>query len=221
MVRIGAVVRNVSGSPRGFWGAARRRTPPDTPAALRAAVAASAEALRPATGADWTVRAGGLEWDCARTAVHLADVLFSYAAQLATRAPHAYVPACVGAEDGATPDGLVEAVRATGTMLAAVAETAPPGARGYHRTGMASAADFAAMGAVEVLAHTHDLATGLGLDFDPPAGVCSAVLDRLFPGMPEGAGPWETFLWATGRGELPGLDRRTEWVWRLPAPADG
>ncbi len=61
--------------------------------------------------------------------------------------------------------------------------------------------------------HTHDLAAGLGLGWEPPAEVCARVLDRLFPDVPAGAAPWPTLLWATGRIALPGRPRRSKWRW--------
>lgn len=63
------------------------------------------------------------------------------------------------------------------------------------------AASSAAMGLVETLVHTHDLARGLGLDWDPPAEICARVLNRLFPDAPRGTEPWATLLWVTGRAE--------------------
>jgi hypothetical protein len=52
---------------------------------LEAAVSTMVTTLRPATGRDWAVPAGALEWDCWHTAEHLGDVLLSYAAQLVAR----------------------------------------------------------------------------------------------------------------------------------------
>jgi hypothetical protein len=51
---------------------------------------------------------------------------------------------------------------------------------------------FAAMGVVETLVHTHDLAEGLGLAWTPPSDLCSRVLARLFPDAPKATGPWPT-----------------------------
>jgi hypothetical protein len=39
------------------------------------------------------------------------------------------------------------------------------------------------------------------------------VLTRLFPDAPAGD-PTEVLLWQTGRGELPGRERLTSWVWK-------
>jgi hypothetical protein len=91
--------------------------------------------------------------------------------------------------------------------------TTPPDVRSYHGFGISDAEGFAAMGIVETLVHTYDLAGGLGLEWEPPAGLCARVLARLFPNAPEGTDPWPTLLWATGRWELPGHARVTKWQW--------
>lgn len=72
---------------------------------------------------------------------------------------------------------------------------------------------FAAMGVVEVLVHTHDVAAGLGLGWLPPADLCARALGRLFPDAPPGAEPWPALLWCTGRADLPGRPAPTTWTW--------
>jgi hypothetical protein len=110
-------------------------------------------------------------------------------------------------------------VEACGALLAAMVRTAPPDVLAHHGFGDADPEGFAAMGLVETLVHTYDLAEGLGLTWEPPAEVCARVLDRLFPDAPEDVEPWPALLWATGRAELPGRPRRTEWRW-YSAPRD-
>ena len=56
-----------------------------------------------------------------------------------------------------------------------------------------------------------DVAVARGLTWTPPAAVVTAVLTRLFPDVPAGDDPWAALRWATGRGELPGREPRTEW----------
>lgn len=72
---------------------------------------------------------------------------------------------------------------------------------------------FAAMGVAEVLLHTHDIAEGLGVPYEPAAELCEDVLARIFPHVRPGPDHWRTLLWATGRGELPGRAPVTEWRW--------
>jgi hypothetical protein len=91
--------------------------------------------------------------------------------------------------------------------------TTSPSVRAYHGFGVSDPEGFAAMGVVETLVHTGDLADGLGLAWDPPAALCARVLHRLFPDAPPDTDPWRTLLWATGRAELPGRPRLTSWRW--------
>ena len=170
--------------------------------------------------------AGTLSWSCWETVEHIADDLFDYAAQLAPVSPDPAVPAPIAtrsrpggplstvfAEPGSGTAGLLRVLDACGGLLAAVVATAPAERRAYHSTGASDAEGFAAMGVVEVLVHGHDVATGLSRDWQPPADLCSRVLGRLFPEAPDGNDPWQTLLWATGRGELPGVPGRTSWSW--------
>ncbi len=183
--------------------------------------------LRGAEGADWSVRAGSLEWDCWETAEHLADDLFSYAAQLGPARPPAdgHIPFAwtrqrpdgpanvVFADREAGPAGLLQVLEACGGLLAAVVRTTPPDRRAFHVFGVSDAAGFAAMGVVETLVHVHDIAEGLGLSFTPPAGLCDRTLARLFPDAPAAPDRWSVLLWCTGRTALPGHPRRTSWRW--------
>ncbi|MFD9597453.1 hypothetical protein ACFWA9_32525 [Kitasatospora sp. NPDC059973] len=179
--------------------------------------------------ADWSRPAGTLSWDCWATVEHLADDLLAYAAQLGPQDPprDRYVPfrsvrlspgapnSFVYAQRESGPDGLVQVLEASGALMVAMARTAPPDTRAYHPWGLADPAGFTAMSLVETLVHLHDVAEGLGLAWEPPADVCRRTLARLFPDVPAdgAAGPWPTLLWATGRGDLPGRPRRTDWRW--------
>lgn len=200
---------------------------PVTPDDLDRVVQLALAALRDAPPAAWDGKAGTLEWDCWETVEHLADDLFAYAAQLGPRQPplagevpfvwEARRPGgpanAIHADRSAGPAGLLQVLEASGALLIAMARTAPPETRSHHGFGVSDPEGFAAMGAVETLVHTYDLAEGLGLDWAPPADVCARVLHRLFPDAPVGDEPWPTLLWATGRGELPGRQRRTSWRW--------
>lgn len=183
---------------------------------------------RPAAlAADWDRPAGTLEWSCWETAEHLADDLFAYAAQLGPQAPAAvtHVPFVwrreapgrpanvIFAEHGGGPEGLVQVLEACGALHVAMVRTASPGARAFHVFGTTDPEGSAAMGLVELFVHAEDLARGLGLDWEAPEAICARVLKRLFPTAPTDAAPWETLLWATGRGDLPGRERLTRWQW--------
>ncbi|MEJ1200741.1 MULTISPECIES: GNAT family N-acetyltransferase [unclassified Streptomyces] len=181
------------------------------------AVAGAVALLRTATDRDWAaVPAGRLEWSCRYTAEHIASDLIAYAGQLAGRATEAYVPFEITLDDGTDNEGVLHVVETTGALLAATVRTTPREVRAFHPYPFRSAnrEGFAAMGITEVLAHTHDIAEGLGLTYEPPAELCADVLARIFPHVQPGADPWRTLLWATGRGELPGRAPVTEWRWR-------
>ncbi|MEV7687225.1 GNAT family N-acetyltransferase [Streptomyces bungoensis] len=182
-------------------------------------------ALRAGVGQDWgAVGAGGLEWDCRETAEHLASCLIAYAGQLAGRPQDGYVPFEITLEEDADNDGILEVLRTAGVLLATTVRATPPGVRALHPYPYRSAdrEGFAAMGVAEVLLHTHDMAKGLGIAYEPPAALAEAVLGCIFPHVQPGAEPWPTLLWATGRGELPGRAPVTEWRWRnnLVIPAE-
>jgi hypothetical protein len=117
------------------------------------------------------------------------------------------------AERAADPSGLLQVLETCGALLVAMARTTPDSVRAHHVFGESDPAGFAAMGVVETLVHTHDVATGLGLDLTPPDRLCDRVLTRLFPDAPAGGDRWRTLLWATGRAELPGRARLTTWRW--------
>ncbi|MEU2562472.1 GNAT family N-acetyltransferase [Streptomyces longispororuber] len=167
---------------------------------------------------DWTVPAGGLEWSCLTTAEHVVSDFTAYAAQLTGRAKDTYVPIDVRLEAGTGPLAAVHAVEASGGLLAAVVRTVPRGARGYHPFphGSADARGFAAMGIVELLLHTYDVLRAFDVAYEPPRHLCEALLAWQFPHVPparDGASHWETLLWATGRGTLPGRARLERWRW--------
>ncbi|MFD5425026.1 hypothetical protein [Streptomyces sp. NPDC127084] len=199
---------------------------------VRHTVRLALTALRAGLGADWETKAGTLEWSCWETVEHLADDLFAYAAQLGPEEPpldgevpfdwvarRADGPANVTFADRAHgPAGLLMVLEACGAMLTAMVRTAPAGVRAYHGYGVSDPEGFAAMGVVETLVHTHDIAEGLGLAWNPPSGLCDRVLARLFPGAPMGTDRWATLLWATGRGELPGQGRLEKWRWYGDVP---
>jgi hypothetical protein len=183
--------------------------------------------LGEAPPAAWANKAGSLEWDCWETTEHLCDDLFAYAARMGPASPplNDRVPfaadsrrpggpgSTIYVDRAAGPPGLLLALEACGGLLVAMVRTASPQARAFHVYGVSDTEGFAAMGVTETLVHTHDITQGLGLAWNPPAGLCARVLARLFPDAPVTASPWLTLLWATGRGDLPGLSRLTDWRW--------
>jgi hypothetical protein len=168
--------------------------------------------LAPHAGGDWSLTAGQLTWSCWETAAHIAHDLVAYAGEVASAAPEGYLPVDFEARSTARPEQLLQLITAAGGMLSAALAAAEPDLRAWH-WGPTDRTGFAAMGTAETLLHTHDIAQGLGLDWRPPTDASARVLTRLFPDAPAGD-PTEVLLWQTGRGELPGRERLTSWVWK-------
>lgn len=184
---------------------------------LDAAVASVVAGLRQMTDLDWSVRAGGLEWDCWHTAEHIGDCLLSFAAQLVAQPRDRYVRFMASADKDASAAEVLEFAEVGGRILAATVRACGPEARAYHPSGQADPEGFTAMGCVEVLLHGDDIARGLGLALDPPRDVCARVLARLFPDAARelaGVDPWAALRWSTGRIELPGRPQRDGWQWQ-------
>jgi hypothetical protein len=176
---------------------------------------ATAELRRVLAGtldADWSVPAGDLEWTCRETGEHIADDLFSYASQVLARPTRGYLPVEARLESRATPETLIRVVAMCGDLLRLAVAATPRDARAWHPNGVSDPEGFAAMGIVEVLVHTHDIAIGLGVEWRPPGGLSAPVLLRLFPDAPSGD-PSDVLLWCTGRAALGELPRQTQWRW--------
>lgn len=179
---------------------------------VREAVAETRRALSARADADWSVLAPDLEWSCWKTGVHIADDLVFYASQIIDQPEDGYVPFEVTMDSGANPEGLLRTIVVCGTILERTVAAALPGDRGYHVYGRSDAEGFAAMGVVETLVHTYDIARGLELDWLPPARLCAPALARLFPVAPPGD-PSAVLLWCTGRIALGGRPRQASWRW--------
>jgi hypothetical protein len=186
---------------------------PVTPDLVGAAVAETRRALSPYVEADWSVPAPDLEWSCWKTGVHIADCLVFYASQIIDQPASGYVPFEVAMLDEAKPDGLLRTIVVGGVILERTVAGASPDDRGFHNYGTSDAEGFAAMGVIETLVHTYDIAAGLGLDWQPPAELCVPVLTRLFPDAPHGDPP-AVLMWCTGRAVLGDRPRRDpDWQW--------
>jgi Asp/Glu/hydantoin racemase len=161
---------------------------------------------------DWSVGAGEVEWSCWKTAEHVVDCEFSYALFLASRCEADYPKfGELDALPDAQPVDLVDGLRAVTTMLHAVIVTAEPGARAIIRRRPApmtgSAEDFAARGAHEMVLHAHDITSGLGVPFEPPADLTRRLLwstlewpvfDRIEPS----GDAWSDLLERSGRARI-------------------
>lgn len=169
--------------------------------------------MAPHAGADWSVRAGELDWTCRRTLDHTIDALLWYSGNLARLATERRQHVRDGDPHGSI-ERLLDALMSSGHILARVAEATPEGGRGYHGAGMADATGFLAMGSDEVLVHAFDICSGLGAELRPPIEVCAKVVARLFPWAPQHPDAWERLLWCNGRLGLPGHVRLgADWGW--------
>jgi hypothetical protein len=165
------------------------------------------------TDADWSSKAGRLDWDCRATVLHLASDFVGYAGQLTAPRQSGYVPFDVVLDGDPNAVGLAEVIRATGGVLSSVGRTTSPETLSWHPYGMAGPADFCAMGTVEALVHTHDLSQGLNVTWEPPGWLVGRVLGHLFDLDQAGAGHWSDLLAATGR--IPDANQVfvTSWRW--------
>jgi uncharacterized protein (TIGR03083 family) len=178
---------------------------------------AALDALEPLADRSWSTRAGGLDWTCRQTAVHLASDLVKYATQLAGRAGGPYLGLGVTVSADEPPDALLQIIDGCGRVLACVVDGSPVDARAWH-WGPTDASGFAAMGMGELLVHTYDIARGLGDGWRPPPDLAQTVVSRLLDGAPAVGDPSDLLLWSTGRIDLPGLDHVDRWVWRAASP---
>src|SRR5262252_8587989 len=120
-----------------------------SPDDLDLAVDTMTAALRPTVDQDWSATAGVMQRDCWHVAEHIGDALLSYAGQVVAQPTGRYVRFLAKADDGATPDEVLEFAEAAGRILAATVRSAAPHTRAYHPTGLADPVGFTGMGCVE------------------------------------------------------------------------
>ena len=163
------------------------------------AAAATAEAaLRPVAGRDWSARARPLDWDVGRTITHMIGTTAKYTLYLASRCEH-FIGLSVTRWPDATNEEVIDSLMPVATGLAAVATVTPPDVRAYHVTGPSSAAGYIGRACVELLVHTDDALSGLGVAFAPPADLCRRVLAQQFPDAARPGNAWHGLLAANGR----------------------
>jgi hypothetical protein len=163
-----------------------------------AAAAAAEAALRPLAGRDWSVQAGPLDWDVDQTITHMIGATAKYTLYLASRCEH-FIGLSVTRWPDATNQEVIDSVLPVATGLAAVAAATPPHVRAYHVAGPSSAAGYVGRACVELLVHTDDALSGLGVAFSPPADLCQRVLAQQFPDAARPGNPWHGLLAANGR----------------------
>jgi hypothetical protein len=171
---------------------------PITTAHLHETARLVTEALSPHIDADWSVRAGTLEWSVDRTVEHMVGACAKYTLYLASGSKR-YIALSCSTSSGATRAEQLHSIVPVAHGLACVAEWAPNGWTGFHSTGMMTAQDFLCLACEEFLLHTHDCVEGLGGRFVPPEGLAAAVLRSSYPGADHEAGAWRTLLKQSGR----------------------
>jgi hypothetical protein len=161
------------------------------------------------------VRAGTLDWSCATTADHAVDTVLAPAFFLASRKQDDYPagePFTLGPDAG--PEQFAEGVETAARVLRAVVTTTPPEVEAIiWRAGQPHTApreDFVPRAGMELILHAHDVCSGLGVPFTPPADVVDRlrVHTRAWPYWTMAPGwsdlrmaddPWPDLLRASGR----------------------
>ena len=179
-----------------------------------AAAEASHDLLSPLADMDWSVIAGDLEWDCRQTLEHVAFVQLFYATSAADPSQRRLPTARINNSDRSIGE-LVNVHLALSNVLAAVLRSMSEDARSIHPRGSPTATVSPRWPARRPWCTRGNIARGLGVDFMPPAYIAAKSLARLFPWVQDDGDPWQTLLYAAGRRDLGGNDRRApNWSWQ-------
>lgn len=151
---------------------------------LRQAARASTSFLTSVVEEDWDRAIPEMTWSVRKVVAHISEVLLWYATDLSAGTIELSTMD-LKVRPNEEPERLIATITAFSNTLAYVIDGARPGERGFHPDGLADSTGFAAMGCDEILVHTRDAATGLGMDFEPSEVLSGLVLGRLFPWAPE------------------------------------
>lgn len=164
---------------------------------------------------DWSRLAGDTSWTCRDLLDHITLGVTGYAGLLIAQPVDRYIALRTGNDPHSAIPERLESIRIAATLLAHTVRATGPQVRAFHTWGTSDAAGFAAMGAVEILVHTHDLVRTLDIEWSPPDGLAGPVAQRLFPNGPDGHPAGAALLWGTGRIALPGHPQlpRGGWQW--------
>ncbi|MFE3609414.1 maleylpyruvate isomerase N-terminal domain-containing protein [Streptomyces goshikiensis] len=180
---------------------------------VRTAADESTAVLEKGADRNWARKAGDLDWSGRETLSHIALGVVGYAGLLIARPTDRYITLFSSIDSHAPVPAALEGIRIAGTLLANTVDNTPSDVRAWHPYGHSDAAGFAAMGVLEMVVHSRDIARGLDIDWTPSDELSAPVVERLFPDAPAGHDPAATLLWCTGRAELPGLPRQSGWRW--------
>ena len=154
-----------------------------------------------------------LEMTVAAVVAHAAEGCLWYAIDLAARGKD-LEPVEHRVKYDVANEALVDTMAAYASVVASVIDASSDDVRGFHPMGAADRSGFAAMACDELLIHTEDAATGLGVHFVPSADLAADVVDRLFPWLGEvDEDPWAVLRWANGRTALGDRARLDDWAW--------
>jgi hypothetical protein len=163
-------------------------------------------ALEGVSHRDWSRPAFGLEWSCWQTVDHVIDCLFSYAFQVAARAPSGFLPFNeLHAQPGATPDDLLLGLRGILTALQAVLDAAPRGTTASDGVFALAPPDWRARSAHELALHVYDVVSAFDVDFSLSDALSRSLIecDTLWMLDHELAraatDPWSGLLAGSGR----------------------
>lgn len=164
---------------------------------------------------DWSRPAGETGWSLLELIDHITLGVMGYAGLLVARPADRYIALRTGTDPHAPVAERLESITIAAALLSHTVRATAPEVRAYHPWGASDRTGFAAMAAVEILVHAHDMTRTLGFDWTPPDDLAEPVVGRLFPAAPAGHAPGLTLLWACGRVALPGLARlpRGRWQW--------
>jgi hypothetical protein len=174
--------------------------------------------LRASLDSDWNASVPGLDFSVLGVVAHAAEACLWYAIDL-TAAGKDFQSVEHRVRTDTDPVDVVDTLAAYAQVLAAVIETSPNTARGFHPFGTADPSGFAAMACDEMLIHTDDAARGLGVAFLPDPDLAAGVLRRLFPWVTTITEPWAQLRWANGRTDFADQRRLSAWAWHC-APLD-
>jgi hypothetical protein len=177
-----------------------------TPDEFTDVLAEARRVLLAAADEDWSKPAGTLEWSCWQTVDHTIDCVFSYALQVAARAQSGFLPfAELHANSDASNRELIEGLGAVGQIFADVVSSAPPDMVASDGVLSLDLGDWCARAAYEVGLHTHDVACGLGVEWQVPSGLCRAIVNSPSLWMFDSSSltatsdPWIALLEGSGR----------------------
>jgi hypothetical protein len=133
--------------------------------------------------ADWSARAGTLEWSCTATADHAVDCVYAPAIFLASRRTDRYpdLPIFTAGPDAGV-SLLVESLEVMCRLVVDVVNGTPSDVRAVLFAGsepiLGEPADFVPRAGHELMLHAHDVCAGLGIEYEPDPELARRLRDH-------------------------------------------